>query len=107
MSHRFKRNVKNLQKLYKSTNQTKRKLIGNASPDLIGAICDCASNIKKGNVPLTTKHFNQLKKYQKHINTLTTKVSQKKKKHILQQGGFLGTLLKPIAQLLLGGLLPK
>lgn len=104
MSKRFKRNSEKLSQLYKASAKDKQKAIKNASGDLLGALSDCACNIIKGNVPLTTKQFNQLKKHHKHLKSLAKKTSVKSKKKILQRGGFLNLLLKPIAQLLLGGL---
>lgn len=104
MSNRFKRNSKKLRQLYKASGKGKKKAINNASSDLVGALSDCACNILKGNVPLTTKQFSQLKKHHKHLKSLARKSSEKSKKKILQKGGFLNLLLKPIAKLLLGGL---
>lgn len=104
MSKRFKRNSGKLSELYKASAKDKKKTINNASGDLLGALSDCACNIIKGNVPLTTKQFSQLKKHHKHLKSLTKKTSAKSKKKILQKGGFLNILLKPIAKLLLGGL---
>lgn len=106
MSQRFRRNIPALQKLHKSGRSAKKKLIAGASNDLISALCDCACNIVNGKVPLSTKQFDQLKSYHKQLKSLTKKrSSQKSKREILQSGGFLGALLKPIAQLLLGGLI--
>ena len=103
MSQRFKRNSSKLKELYKASARSKKKIIQCASEDLLGALSDCACNILKGNVPLTTKQFKQLKKHHKDLKVLTKKSSKKSKKKTLQKGGFLGLLLRPLAQLLLGG----
>ena len=96
MSQRFRRNIPILKG---------KKMIERLSDDTINALCDCASDIKQGNVPLTTKHFKSLKPFHKQIKTLSRKsTSRKRKRQILQSGGFLGFLLKPLAQILLGGL---
>lgn len=104
MSKRFQRNAHKLKELHLASAKTKKRLINSASTDFVRALCDCACNIMNGNVPLTTKHFKQLKKFHKQLKGLTTKSSQKSKKKVLQRGGFLGALLGPIARLLLGGL---
>lgn len=105
MSKRLRRNVSELKMLNKASNKMKNKMIQEASKDTIAALCDCASNIIRGNVPLTTKQFKSLKPYHKHLKLLSKKSSpHKQRKKVLQTGGFLGTLLKPIAKLLLGGL---
>lgn len=103
MSQRFRRNSAQLKQLYKASPKNKKKIISTASGDFMGALSDCACNVLKGNVPLTTKQFNQLKKHHKQLKVLSKKSSHKSKKKILQKGGFLGLLLKPIVQLLLGG----
>lgn len=107
MSVRFRRNINLLKDLYKASAKDKKKIIESASKDLVKAICECACNIIRGNVPLTTKQFNQLKKCHKQLKSLTGKSSVESKRKIIQQGGFLGLLLKPIAQLLLGGLVNR
>lgn len=105
MSQRFRRNIPNLQKLYKANPPTRKRMIETLSDDSINALCDCACNIRRGHVPLTTKQHNKLKSYHNLIKTLGRKsLTQKTKRKTLQSGGFLGFLLKPIAKLLFGGL---
>jgi hypothetical protein len=78
-----------------------------ASPDLVNALCECSLNVLKGRVPLTTSQKKQLTRHKRDLRELARKgTSLKKKKQILQKGGFLGLLLKP-ALGLLGGLLGK
>jgi len=105
MSLRFKRNLSELQKLHRASPQKKKTLLKSANSDLIGALCDCACNIIKGNVPLTSKQFNNLRKHHKQLKALTNKSSVKNKRKIIQKGGFIGLLLKPLAKILMGGLL--
>lgn len=106
MSKRFQRNIAAIRQLHKASTQKKKSLIQSASSDLICALCDCALNIKSGRVPLTSKQFDKLKSYHKQLKAVSSKTSsQKSKRKVLQTGGFLGALLKPIAQLLLGGLI--
>jgi hypothetical protein len=57
-----------------------------------------ADNILRGNVPLTKLQKEKLKRNKAGLRALTKKsVSLEKKKAILQKGGFLGSLLAPIA----------
>ena len=102
---RFRRNIPLLHTLEKTSPRKRQKMIETLSDDTINALCDCACNIKGGNVPLSTHQFKSLKPYHKHLKLLSKKsTSQKKKRKTLQSGGFLGFLLKPIAKLLFGGL---
>lgn len=103
MSKRFQRNRAIIRKLHKVNEKERKKMIGKLSGDTLNAICDCAKNITNGNVPLTTKQFSKLKPFHKQIKALTRKSTVKNKKKILQTGGFLGFLLKPLFKILLGG----
>ena len=92
-----------LRALYNAKPSERKKFLSSVSDDTINALCDCARNIVQGNVPLTTKQYKQLKPYHKQLKGLQRKSSsQKHKRKVLQSGGFLGMLLKPIAKLLLG-----
>ena len=65
---------------------------------LVDCLCECADNILRGNVPLTKPQKEKLARNKAGLRALTKKsVSLKKKKAILQKGGFLGSLLAPIA----------
>lgn len=102
---RFRRNIPILQALHKTSPKKRKQMVHTMSDDSINALCDCACNIKSGNVPVTSQQFKSLKPYHKQLKILSKKSTpQKKKRKTLQSGGFLGLLLKPIAQLLLGGL---
>ena len=73
----------------------RKHLITNADRSLVDCLCD---NILRGNVPLTKLQKEKLKRNKAWLRALTNKsVSLKKKKAILQKGGFLGSLLAPIA----------
>ena len=63
-----------------------------------GSLCECADNILRGNVPLTKLEKEKPKRNKAGLRALTKKsFSLKQKKAILQKGGFLGSLLAPIA----------
>jgi hypothetical protein len=73
-------------------------LITKADRSLVDGLCECTDNSLRGNVPLTKLQKEKLKRNKAGLRALTKKsVSLKKKKAILQKGGFLGSLLAPIA----------
>ncbi len=78
------------------------KIIKIADKDLIDFFCECALNINNGNIPLSSKQYQDLKKYKQHLKTLKNKqTSEKIKKEVLQEGGFLPALAAPILAALL------
>jgi len=103
MSQRIKRNFSSLQALAKASKTIKSAMITNASKDLILSLVECAANLIRGNVRLTPHQFRTLKRYRTELEKLVKpKTSQKDRKTILQSGGFLGALLRPLLSLLLG-----
>ena len=82
----------------------RRILIRKASKDNIDALSEVALNTLLGNVPLSNKHKQKLKRHKFSIRNLAKKLSLKKKKEFLvQKGGFLPLLITP-ALSILGGL---
>ena len=76
----------------------RKHIITKADGSLVDCRCECADNILRGNVPLTKLQKEKLKRNKAGLRALTKKsASLKKKKAILQKGGFLGSLLAPIA----------
>ena len=103
MSQRIKRNFNALQALSKASMAVKSAMISNTGKDLILSIVECATNIIRGNVKLTPHQFNTLKRYRAELELLIKpRTSQKLRKEILQNGGFLGALLRPLLGLFLG-----
>ncbi len=76
----------------------------NISPKLLKCLCECCLNVLKGNVKLTASQKQNLSRHRKVLRDLADrKVSVKRKKHILvQKGGFLPALLRPILSTLAG-----
>jgi hypothetical protein len=63
----------------------------------INCLCECARNIIKGNVPLSTAQLKALRRKRQALKQLVLKkTSLLKKKKIVQSGGFLGAILGPI-----------
>ena len=76
----------------------RKHLITKADRSLVDCLCACADNILRGNVPLNKLQKEKLKRNKAGLRALSKKsFSLKKKKAFLQKGGFLGSLLAPIA----------
>jgi len=68
-----------------------------AGDDLIKCICDCTLNVLKGNVRVPPKQKSKLKRHKKALRDLAKKkVSLKRKRQIIQKGGFLAPLLSAV-----------
>lgn len=82
-----------------------KTVLKGASPDLIKALSECCLNVLKGHVRLTPRQKRRLTKYKQNLRLLAQKkTSTKRRKQLLQKGGFIGALLKPVLGVL-GGLL--
>ena len=98
VSQRIKKHANELVYLQKARPCIRNHLITKADRSLVDCLCECADNILRGNVPLTKLQKEKLKRNKAELRVLTkTSISLKKKKVILQKGGFLGSLLAPIA----------
>ena len=88
-----------------ATPRARNQLIRCADRDLIHCISECCVNVLNGRVPLTPKQKSKLSRHKEKLRTLVKrKVSLRKKKEIIQKGGFLGIILPAVASVL-GGLL--
>lgn len=97
MSSRVRRHADVLKVMAKAKPQLCKAIIKGAAPDLIHCMCECAQNVLKGNVPLTSAQKTRLARFKQDLRTVAKKTtSQKKKKQILQKGGFLPALLGPL-----------
>jgi hypothetical protein len=103
-----KKHLPLLQYLAKGKPRIVKAIIKEADPEVTKAICECAHNVLKGNVPLDPAQFKKLKRYRKQLLLLTDKkVSNKQKSNVLQKGGFVGSLLSvaiPALASIIGGL---
>ena len=94
---RLRRHCHTLKRLSKPKPSITRPIIKDASKDLLHTLSECSYNVLKGVVPLTSKEKNKLCRYKTKLRQIANKkVSQKRKRAILMQGGFLGALLSPI-----------
>ena len=85
-----------------ATPSVRKKLVREGNTDVINCIAECCLNILNGNVPLTGKQQAFLRKRKSKLRAIVDrKVSLKKKKEIIQKGGFqLGAILAPVAAFL-------
>lgn len=82
-------------------------IIKNGKRDLIKSIDECILNTLNGNVQLDKKVKDKLKRYKYSLRKILRKKKLKDKKNILiQEGGFLSTLL-PTAIVIITSLLDK
>ena len=80
---------------------TAKTIVKAVSPEFIRVLCECCHNVLKGNVPLTANQKRKLCRHKNKLRSLTQKkLSIKRRKQILQQGGFLGALIGPIVGVL-------
>ena len=102
MSCRVKKYVSSLRVLDRAKPKVKRIVIGKADKQLMNCLCECGKNDLKGNVSLTSPKLRALRPYKNQLRDLVcTKISIKRKTIILQKGGFVGALLRPLTKLLL------
>ena len=106
MPKRLKKNIELLKLLKKCKNKNQIKVVLElADNDLIRCICDCTNNILLGNVKLSKKNKKNLENKAKHMRELLKpkKGIKKKRKYLIQHGGFiLPALLTPIIGLASG-----
>ncbi len=94
-----------LQVLNKAKPALVKKIVQTADRGLIHTLCECALNLIKGNVPITPVQKRKLRRHKTGLRELVDKkVSLKKKKSILQRGGFVGALLTAVLPLVVQGI---
>ena len=97
MSTKIKRNLNALKHLSQAKPATVCAIIKSGEKELINSLCECCLNVLKGNVHLSPSQHKRLIKYKATIRSLAKKkTSDKKKRALLQKGGFLGALLPTV-----------
>lgn len=104
MSHNVRKHGDFLKVLTQCTPKQRKALLQNASPNLLRCLCECCLNVLKGNVKLSASQKRHLSRHKQVLRTLADrKTPVKRKRQILvQKGGFLSTLLRPILSTLAG-----
>ena len=88
----------------KNNKEKLNRIIDDGEMNLVHCICDCVLNVLRGNIPVKDEEKQRLKKYKDCLRELANKkTSDKKRKHIIQEGRFLGALI-PILVSLVGKL---
>jgi len=97
-----------LRRIHRLSEAARRKIIRNCDKQLIDCFCECSKNVLNGNVKLKDRQLTRLRRQKNNLRALALKKTPlKKKRKILQKGGFIGALLPailPVLSSLLGGL---
>lgn len=94
---RLKKHYETLKILKKSSPVFRKAIINAADDSLIICICECIKNVLYGDVKLTQKNKEELKKFLPLMEKLCKRdKSLNKRKLIVQNGGFLPALLAPV-----------
>ena len=109
MTRRLMDNVHTLHVLNKCSTKKRKAIFKNSGKELVTCLCECALNIIKGKVPLTPGQKKKLAKHKIHLRTLADKKVPhfKRKRLLIQKGGFVGSLLAPILSTIGGLLFPQ
>ena len=100
--HNCRKAIEALKKV-KDCKHKRNSIIDGAGKELVQCICDCVLNVLNGNIKLKQGEKQRLKRHKNCLRELVKKkTSDKKRKHLIQEGGFLGALIP-----LLGGLVTK
>lgn len=92
---RIQKSLPLLKLLYKASPKMRKVILLQSGPDLMLSLCEIALNVLNGNIPLTSRQYDQLKKKKKQIRLIADKKVKiaKKNKLVNQSGGFLLPLL--------------
>jgi len=101
MSTRVKKFLPTLKRICRIGDRARRDYVRKCDNEFIHCVSECAKNLIKGNVPLTTHQMKNLRRRRNDLRALSVKkTSLRKKRKILQKGGFLTALLPPILSVL-------
>ena len=101
MSKRVKDHAPMLRHLSKLKPMSAKSIINTCDKDFMNVFCECALNVLKGKIPLNKNQKQRLSRHKDLLRTLAHKrLAIKRKKEILQTGGFLSALLGPIIGIL-------
>jgi hypothetical protein len=102
---RIENNLEILKTLSSCKKCLRTTIVQKGSKELVAAICECVDNLLNNNVPISDSDREKLHKYKGALRKLVKKSSLvKKKKILIQNGGFLQFLI-PAAISALGGII--
>ena len=93
-----------LKRINRLAEKTKRQYVKKSSKDFLHCLSECAKNVLLGNVPLSSRQNAKLRHSKNDLRLLSDNTSLRKKRQIVQKGGFLAALLPPVLSLLGGAL---
>lgn len=101
MTSRLRKNANTLRLLAKCDKHTAKSIIKSAKPNLISCISDVCYNTLQGKVKLSPMEKRKLSKYKDNLRKVSNKsTTLKTKKELIQKGGFLAALLRPLLSLI-------
>ena len=95
---RLHRNLHHLHVLSNSKPKLSKALMKTCDDELVKCVCECCANVIKGHVPVSNAVKEKLKKHKTTLRFLSDKKVplSKKRKRLIQKGGFLPLLLPAI-----------
>jgi len=107
MSTRVKTYLPTLKRIRRLGEKARRDYVRKCDNGFIHCVNECAKNVIKRNVPLTTRQIKNRRCRRNDLRALSTrKTSLQRKRKILQKSGFLSVLLPPVLSVL-GNLFTK
>ena len=92
--NRLKRNASTFKLLCGAKKPFQKAVLEKSTDDLIKCICDISCNVLKGTAPISKLNKNRLSHHKSSLHKLIDrKLSLKKKRKVIQSGGFLSALL--------------
>ena len=90
------------------SNRARREYVLKAERAFVDCISKCSKNIILGHVTLKPRQMRALRRRRQDLRSVASKrTSLKRKKQIIQKGGFLSALIPPVVTFLTSYLLPK
>ena len=97
--HACRKEIEALERV-KDCKQKRNGILDRAGKELVHYICDCVLNVLNGNIPLEYEEKERLRRHRHCLRELVKKKnSDKKRKHLIQEGGFLGALIPVLSGL--------
>ena len=91
---RLKRNASTLKLLRGTKKSFQKAVLEKSKDDLVKCICDISFNVLKGTAPISKQDKKRLSRHKSSLRKLIDrKLSLKKKRKVIQSGGFLSVLL--------------
>ena len=84
----------------KHDKQKCNRIIDEGGMELVHCICDCVHNILQGNIPVSEEEKEIFKRHKECLRKLAKKkTSDRERKRLIQEGGFLGSLIPTLVGL--------